>query len=340
MKFTLKIWAVVLAGLAPLSQACAWGSEGHEMVGAIADELLVNTEAGRQVRTILGYNLSEAAKWADCIRSIKKEDDFELDHAPSGECKQFAPPAEQDRMENYVERNWSNCASRPPGGCHTEYHFADVDIRRDGYSRQFIGTGPTDIVVAINSAVLVLQGKPPLERISIKDRKEAILLIAHFVGDIHQPLHVGSVYLNEKGELVDPDALPKQAWALSKINRDYHTRGGNSLVFSSGQKLHGVWDSISWNHDKLAPFVARAKAVPPTQAQVDMLAALWASESVKLSRRAFDGLEFSDKGDDHKWRISASDPGAYKTKVDEIQKAQVAKAGARLAELLQQIWPE
>lgn len=340
MRFTLYCGAIVLACLAPLSQAGAWGSEGHEMVGAIADELLVKTRAGQQVQNILGYKLAEAAKWADCIRSIKKEDDFELDHAPGGECKQFAPAAEQERMEDYVERNWSNCASRPKGGCHTEYHFADVDFRRDGYSRQFFGTGATDIVVAINSAVLVLQGKPPLERISIKDRKEAILLIAHFVGDIHQPLHVGSIYLNDNGEFVDPDALPKQPWAVSKINRDYHTRGGNSLVFDNGQKLHGVWDSISWNHDKIAPFVARAKAVPPTQAQVDMLAALWASEGIKHSRRAFDGLEFGEKFNDNKWRISAGDPGAYKTKVEEMQKAQVAKAGARLAELLQQIWPD
>ena len=34
--------------------------------------------------------------------------------------------------------------------------------------------------------------------------REALRLLAHYVGDIHQPLHVAAVYLDREGRVVDP----------------------------------------------------------------------------------------------------------------------------------------
>ena len=64
-------WAL-LAGLmlAALDgrSAGAWGHEGHQMVGAIADSLLMGTHAEKEVTKILGpEKLETAALWEDCI---------------------------------------------------------------------------------------------------------------------------------------------------------------------------------------------------------------------------------------------------------------------------------
>jgi len=50
----------------------------------------------------------------------------------------------------------------------------------------------------------VLSGKPAPAPFSLLNEKEALLLLAHFVGDLHQPLHVGAIYLDAEAKPVDP----------------------------------------------------------------------------------------------------------------------------------------
>jgi hypothetical protein len=57
-----------------------------------------------------------------------------------------------------------------------------------------------------------------------------------------------------------------------------------------------------------------------------------------MSPIAFGGLKFEPKAAG-KWSATANEPAAYKATVVAIQGAQIAKAGARLAELLKMIWP-
>jgi S1/P1 Nuclease len=77
--------------LAPTS-ASAWGYQGHEVVGSIADKLL-KPSARAQVRLILNgadlhdpnsppdlvarrdLTLQKAAPWADCVKSVVRHDD-------------------------------------------------------------------------------------------------------------------------------------------------------------------------------------------------------------------------------------------------------------------------
>ncbi|WP_409362753.1 S1/P1 nuclease [Bradyrhizobium sp. CIR18] len=35
----------------------------------------------------------------------------------------------------------------------------------------------------------------------MKDKKEALFVLSHLVGDLHQPLHVGAVYLDSAGHV-------------------------------------------------------------------------------------------------------------------------------------------
>src|SRR5215470_7747092 len=106
--------ATALVTLAALSgPAYAWNYKGHEVTGAIADELLA-PNAKQQVKTILGFTLRVAGPWADCARSVARFDDGTFKYLPLKPeyripCTSFETPAETARMEDYVARNWSNC---------------------------------------------------------------------------------------------------------------------------------------------------------------------------------------------------------------------------------------
>ena len=68
MTFRTMRW--VLAVLALMcAPALAWGPEGHQVVGSIADQLL-NDHAKQQVAKILGTELRVASTWPDCARSV------------------------------------------------------------------------------------------------------------------------------------------------------------------------------------------------------------------------------------------------------------------------------
>ena len=91
------------------------------------------------------------------------------------------------------------------------------------------------MVAAISAAVAVLQGKKAPAPFEIRDEREALRLIAHLVGDIHQPLHVASVYLDADGRPVDPDH--------DGSDPDSKTRGGNDLRDGS-HALHAERDDV------------------------------------------------------------------------------------------------
>jgi len=76
--------------------------------------------------------------------------------------------------------------------------------QRGHFDRNFQGTNDHDIVAAINAATAVLLERPSPPPFKIADKREALFLLAHLVGDLHQPLHVGAVYLDKDGNLVDP----------------------------------------------------------------------------------------------------------------------------------------
>src|SRR4051812_23605641 len=98
---------IALCGAFGGAPALAWEHQGHELVGAIAQEMLDGTKAGAQVKQILGHvTLAQAAKWPDCVRSVAP--DF-VYHSKGTECTAFETSGEQSRMEDYARRNWKVC---------------------------------------------------------------------------------------------------------------------------------------------------------------------------------------------------------------------------------------
>lgn len=328
----------LLASLLHASAAIAFSASGHEFSGALADRLL-NPRAARQVQHILGMKLAVAATWADCAKDVAPGPagfHYVPDPRFHPACEHFETPPGMARMADYVRRNWNVCSSASDAvACHKAYHFSDVAVQRERYDRRFIGTSDHDVVSALNASIAVLRDRPAPPPFSIRDRKEALLLLAHLVGDVHQPLHVGAVYLDAHGAPVDPDA----GAAASNVNT---TRGGNSIT-DGATNLHALWDAMPLHLqpsriDKATLAAARRIAANPLDPSA--WPAAWATETLLASREAFDGLAFQeDAAKPGRWTVEYADRAAYIDRKQAIQAQQLLRAGARLAQLLNALWP-
>jgi hypothetical protein len=332
----VRIFTVAFVSLVALcGHALAWAYQGHEVTGSIADQLL-GPNAKQQVANILGFELRVAGPWTDCVRSVVRLPDGTFKYAPSKPeyripCTSFETAAETARMEDYVSRNWSNCFYEARHGCDEAYHFADVAIQHDDYSRSYAGTNDHDVVSAINAAIMVLKGQAAPLPFSIRDKKEALFLLAHFLGDLHQPLHVGAIYLDANGQRVNPDQ--------GGLDPDTQTAGGN-LISDQGNNFHTEWDAIpaDLGESGSPDMVKKAQAVAPATGPLENFAVIWASDTVMASHSAFAGLTFTGTGHAH-WAVNFADRAAYWNNQDGLKRDQLAKGGARLAQLLNAIWP-
>jgi hypothetical protein len=337
------MWALLALGIASLIATRpigAWGHEGHETIGAIADSLLVGTHAEKEVTKILGTEkLATAALWADCVKGVANRAPYTY-HQSSRypECNPFQQSTEgREEMENYVARNATACRSIAGEEiCHKAYHYTDVAIERDTYDRADVGTSDHDVVSAINAAIARLKGQSVPAPFNFDSKKEALRTLAHFVGDVHQPLHVGAVYLDAMGKEVNPDA--------GTFDPASKTRGGNLLIHGRGHKLHAEWDAIPRRLASarfLEDGVAQAKRVPSSTGPVSGWARTWAGETVGVSRAAFDGLNFGAEKNAGTGRAQwpVTEPAGYAAHRAALQEKQLVRAGARLAQLLEAVFP-
>ena len=334
---------VALVALGWAGSACAWGSQGHQLVGATADRLLT-PNAAAHVKTELGMPLKIAATWPDCVRAVnhlKGKFTYVADPRFRIWCGVFETTAREAAMVDYAGRNWNACVDDDKGRpCNAKYHYADVSLQRDHYQAGQVGTGDHDVVHAIEAAILRLQDKPVPAPFSIRTKAEALFMLTHFVGDIHQPLHMGAAYLDAAGAQIDPDATPGD----HKANR---TQGGNAIMHGS-QDLHGEWDEIlpSLGLDPTPDVLAQARATPATPGEVNAWPEAWATDSLLASRQAYAGLTFSARKpflvrgrSQLAWPAVSADQKGYNAAKRALQAQQIAKAGKRLADVLNTLWP-
>jgi hypothetical protein len=199
-------------------------------VAAIAAKLIVGSNAETQVHALLGsVSLVDAAVWADCAKGVNPTT---LKYEGAGrfpECAVFETPGGEAAMVDFVSRNANNCVIKPGEEiCHKQYHYSDAAIQHMTYQSGFVGARNDDIVAAVVAVTHVLKGDPAPAPFNIKDKAEALRLLAHYAGDIHQPLHVGAIYLDPQGNEVNPDA--------GTFDPATATRGGNSIVLLGRRK--------------------------------------------------------------------------------------------------------
>ena len=327
-------WILLLLAVATCGVSHAWGPDGHHTVAAIATKLIAGSNAETQVNALLGsVSLVDAAVWADCAKGVNPTT---LKYEGAGkfpECAAFETPDGEAAMADFVRRNTNNCVIKPGEEvCHKQYHYSDVAIQHMTYQSGFVGARNDDIVAAVVAVTHVLKGDPAPAPFNIKDKAEALRLLAHYAGDIHQPLHVGAIYLDTQGNEVNPDA--------GAFDPTTATRGGNSIQVLPGSKknLHATWDaipaSLKISHVN-STWLSAARAVPATPGSDFDWPQQWASDSVAEANHALSRLTFGTFASGH-WTVKL--PSGYSTTMTSIKKRQLTRAGARLAQLLQDIF--
>jgi hypothetical protein len=316
---TLVRLLVLLMSCAAGASALAWGDDGHKTIGAMADTLIAGTAAGTHVRELLGNEtLSTASVWADQVKGRDGQ---------TPEMLQFK-------------------AANPN---HFVFHYTDIPFEETNYSDKSIGATNVDVVHAIPACILILQGKPEAQTLLTNvSPRVALRLLAHFVEDIHQPLHVGTGYLDNT-KFINPNGYS------GKFEDD---QGANRLLFGGTNKLHFYWDIMVVHLNML-----KARAETPAQYASFLLAKPapdwktsspllekdrdWANESLALAAKAHDVtvLDEDDSQLDYRtqkprpvWHIEDLSP-AYVGWSCKTAEDQMIKAGYRLAATLEAIWP-
>lgn len=329
-RIRIVVFAIVSALLIAPQPAWSWGGDGHRTVGMIADVLLQQHPATRErINQILGgASLSDASVWADCAKG------FRYCHRE--------PTAEE---KAYTQRNPN----------HHDYHYSDVPIQQNAYRPGTAGTKPYDVVQIIRYSIQVLRGQRPNDSPSGANltEKEALWVLTHIVGDIHQPLHVGAVYFDhECANVVDPNIVGagKPNFGIGTIVVD--TTGGNDLMISQSKSLHAYWDDSAVlgamrldgvRNKSIADFVTALMRRPPTgwetQGDLDTWPTQWATEIMPLANQAITDVEIGegtpsqgDRGPKCTWPVTLERD--YTGFANQRAHAQLAKAGYRLAALL------
>lgn len=331
MKPSVKALGAIL--LATSSSCWAWGAAGHQTIAAIAAKLIQGSRAEQEVQALIGdLSLADISVWPDCAKAISPAQGYKyLNEGKYKDCGIFETPEREAEMADFVRRNDQNCQPKPGEEiCHKQYHYSDIAIQRSTYSLGSAGTREDDIVGAVAAATHVLMGEPAPAPFNIKDKREALLLLVHYVGDLHQPLHVGAVYLSRKGSRMDPD--------MGTYDPSTATRGGNSIQIRSAN-MHSLWDDIP--RTLTAPriddlWLAHAKAVHSTPGDIYTWPAQWATGTLEEAQAAFTGVKFG-AFQGKSWPGAL--PAGYSPTMSEIKKTQLTEGGAHLAELLQAIWP-
>jgi hypothetical protein len=284
MKLAGLVGALVLALPAP---ALAWGYEGHRVIALIARSLMSPAAVSRvdallvaDTDPLTAHTLVEAATWADAYRNSHRE-----------------------------TQAW---------------HFADVELDNPDLDAACFGfpkpaapasAGPAqDCVVNRLEAFIAELSNPATPQ---PERILALKYVLHFMGDLHQPLHLA----------------------------DNHDRGGNCVRISLGgprtTNLHGYWDRTvveGMGPDPQAISARlRARITPAQKAsweRGDLRG--WALESFVVAQRSAYGLGSPPGcGADAAPRAL---PAGYANAAGTAAAVQLEKAGVRLALVLNRLF--
>jgi hypothetical protein len=316
---TRRFLAAAALALAAAAPAFPWAKEGHEAM-AIAAQKNLSDEARSHVVKILGSdNLASIAVWMDDVRSA---------YFRSG------PLADDPEALKFN-------AEFPHNG---EWHYVDMPLGTKAYALDGPNANAHDVVHMAEEAVRVLEGGGD-KRIT---QLEALRMLVHFVGDMHQPLHVGNGFFaiaaDGKATLVTDPA------AAASLPND---KGGNALFFGPGRydELHAYWDAALV--EKMASTKDPAALAPVLEKQIDSQGASWrsagdyhhwpeqwATESVEAARTAYAGLEYGAVTPDPKGgfrKIQITFPANYDQVCMPLAQERLAKSGYHLAEILNAI---
>ncbi|GLT33494.1 hypothetical protein SLA2020_080790 [Shorea laevis] len=280
---------VFLVGLALIliPTTHAWSKEGHMLTCQIAQSLL-EEEAAEAVANLLPQHvegdLSALCTWPDQIR-------------------------------HWYKYRWTSplhFIDTPDGAC-------DYDYERDCHANGIEGMCVVGAIQNFTTQLLHYQEGTSDRR---HNMTEALLFLSHFMGDVHQPMHIGFTsdlggntialrWFRRKSNL-------HHVWdrdILLQALKDYYDKDLDSLLEAiSGNITHGIWadDVSSWEKcDDLLPCLNQ-----------------YASESVKIACKwGYKGVNSGDTlSDDY-----------YNSRMPIVMK-RIAQGGVRLAMILNAVF--
>lgn len=265
---SLALFAIAMATATP--SAWAWGLNGHEIAGKLAESRLT-PEAKAAVKRLLeeGETLAEASTWADRVGR---------DAVPES----------------------------------SPWHYVNVPITEPRYDAKFCEAQKGCVVSKIKDFRKVLADRDA----PVQDRRQALRFLAHFVEDIHMPLHVGH-------------------------NDD---KGGNTtqvrfLDQPKGTNLHRIWDSAILDHAGLSDdaWVAKLREIITPEAVEEWSRGGvedWANESLAYAKLAYQ----KPKGSEKPLRSGTKLDQRYVDDAMPIVRKRLAQSGVRLANELNSIF--
>lgn len=273
----MKYWSFVFLFFVA-TEASAFGSSGHSLICKIAFQTFTpeaKAEVTRLIESTRYSSFADACRWADYIRRDRKYD--------------FAKPHHYINLpknSSKVQRT-STCRRR---GCVLDA----VEVY-------------TAVLSGANLSGFPMRNKSNKAGLYVSDRGEALMFLAHFVGDIHQPLHVS--YADDRGG--------------NKIRVKIASR-------KKKENLHWVWDSYLVSRSKHGQKKLETELLDKTQnnnrSRLKEGSPLdWAQESFDLTQKIYRDLP-SNK------ILSES----YYRRNNLVIKKQIERAGYRLGEVINQ----
>ncbi len=272
-----------------------------------------NPAAAARVKEILdGESIEDASVWPDEVRTSKTH---------------------PGRLADSEEGKAFN-AAHPDNAI---WHYVDLPLDVKSYAQDKRFTEEHDVVQMVRICGEVLEGKS-----DFMTKKQALRCLIHFVGDMHQPLHVGVGYFKFAPDghavlITDPEAASQ-----ADVVKD---NGANKLMLSKNLNLHLYWDvnlvqDIAPDVDPLADLLRKDMAkIPATAGPWNGWPEQWAQESVVASRQIYDNLTFGKRYPKSGtfWMVYVNFKPGVKEKFQGIAEEQLAQAARHLADILNAI---
>jgi len=294
--------AIVVALLLLAAPAWPWGPAGHHIVAIIAEQRL-SPETRDKIRKLLmdgKYSIVDISTCADQLRGN-----------PRGS------PTPQDVM-------CRSLAGDVPSTNGT-WHYIDIPVPTK--SKVLEPFCPEN-----NCVTAQIKRFSEILRTSSDDaqKRQALLFLVHFMGDIHQPLH-------------DAERACDRGGNSERVNFVMDGAKQPNLA------LHHVWDSseleLLMKHDKITDERVYAgmlmagikpnEAVKWAQTPVDQIA--WESYNLAV-KKVYRGIPFQNFCDKEKPAPIVTDLTAqYENQGTKIVREQLMKAGVRLAAILESV---
>lgn len=293
--------AAVVGALAA-SQILAWGQAGHQIISYIAEQRLSPETRARVSKLLLDgqFTLAQISTCPDSLRAaervpLKPEEQY---------CLQIAPIPKGSAPWHYIDIP----VSKPQKTLDSYCPEGNCVSTKLAYFRDVLRNSTDDA-----------------------KRREALMYVVHFMGDIHQPLHCAERKCDQGGNLEHVDVYLKSAERPDR-------------------RLHGVWDvdlvdrlmEAAQTAASQALAAMLAKQIDPKDADswrntsIETIA--WQSWALAKSRayHTIPEIDFCDPDSKNEQHAATDLSGGYEREADRVIRVQLMKAGVRLADLLEQ----